>query len=166
MNFEQTVETLTILPHSHSVLIIGHYGLGKSDAVREAGKILGIPVVDQRLSQCDVGDLKGMPFNIDGRTFFAPPDWFPLREEDAKEIQGRLNITEGSLIKHAPAGILFLDEIDRASREVQQGAFELALDHHSSYRQYGRRTPQRSAARGCLTLPERRGTGSVAAIKL
>ena len=134
MNFEQTVETLTILPRNHSVLIIGHYGLGKSDAVREAGKILGVPVVDQRLSQCDVGDLKGMPFNIDGRTFFAPPDWFPLKSEDAKEIQGRLGITDGSLIKHSPSGILLLDEIDRATREVQQGAFELALDHRLNMR--------------------------------
>ena len=134
MNFEQTVETLTILPRNHSVLIMGPHGLGKSDAVREAGKILGVPVVDQRLSQCDVGDMKGMPFCIDGRTFFAPPDWFPLREEDAKELQGKLNISASSLIKHALSGILFMDEIDRASREVQQAAFELALDHRLNMR--------------------------------
>jgi hypothetical protein len=134
MNFEQTVETLTILPRNHSVLIMGPHGLGKSDAVREAGKILNVPVVDQRLSQCDVGDMKGMPFCIDGRTFFAPPEWFPLREEDAQELKIDLNLTSSFLIKHAKAGILFLDEIDRAPREVQQAAFELALDHRLNMR--------------------------------
>jgi hypothetical protein len=129
MDFQQTVETLTILPRRQSVLIVGKHGLGKSDAVREAAKILNVPCVDQRLSQCDVGDLKGMPFCIDGRTFFAPPDWFPLTEEDAKDLQGKLNLSNSTMLKHSKSGILLLDEIDRAPREVQQAAFELALDH-------------------------------------
>ena len=90
MNFEQTVNTLISLPRNHSVLIVGKHGIGKSDAVREAARLLGVPCVDQRLSQCDVGDLKGMPFCIDGRTTFAPPDWFPLREEDALNCSSSL----------------------------------------------------------------------------
>ena len=132
MNFEQTVETLISLPRNHSVLIVGKHGIGKSDAVREAAKILGVPCVDQRLSQCDVGDLKGMPFCIDGRTTFAPPDWFPLREEDAAELRTKLNLT--SILKYAKEGVLFLDEIDRAVREVQQAGFELVLDHRLNMR--------------------------------
>ena len=132
MNFEQTVETLISLPRHHSVLIVGDYGLGKSDSVRAAAKILGIPCVDQRLSQCDVGDLKGMPFQLNGRTVFAPPDWFPLREEDAKDIQDKLSLTDK--IKCSPEGILLLDEIDRAVREVQQAGFELVLDHRLNMR--------------------------------
>lgn len=134
MNFQQTVEVIASLPRRLSVLIIGQHGLGKSDAVREAGKLLGVPVVDQRVSMNEVGDLKGMPYCIDGRTFFAPPDWFPLREEDAKELQGKLNISSSSMIKHSPSGILFLDEIDRAQREVQQACFEMALDHRLNMR--------------------------------
>ena len=132
MNFEQTVETLISLPRHHSVLITGLHGIGKSDAVREAAKILGIPCVDQRLSQCDVGDLKGMPFCQNGRTIFAPPDWFPLREEDAKDLQDKLGFTNA--IKYSPEGILLLDEIDRAVREVQQAGFELVLDHRLNMR--------------------------------
>ena len=132
MNFEQTVNTLISLPRNHSVLIVGKHGIGKSDAVREAARLLGVPCVDQRLSQCDVGDLKGMPFCIDGRTTFAPPDWFPLREEDAQSIQKSLNLI--NTIKYAKAGILFLDEIDRAVREVQQAGFELVLDHRLNMR--------------------------------
>ena len=132
MNFEQTVETLISLPRNHSVLIVGKHGIGKSDAVREAAKILGVPCVDQRLSQCDVGDLKGMPFCIDGRTTFAPPDWFPLREEDAAELHTKLNLT--AVLKYAKEGVLFLDEIDRAVREVQQAGFELVLDHRLNMR--------------------------------
>jgi hypothetical protein len=134
MDFQQTVEILTTLPRSQSVLIVGKHGIGKSDAVREASKILSVPCVDQRLSQCDVGDMKGMPFCIDGRTFFAPPDWFPLREEDAKDLQGKLNLSTTTMLKHSKSGILFLDEIDRAPREVQQAAFELALDHRLNMR--------------------------------
>ena len=134
MDFQQTVETLTILPRNQSVLIVGKHGLGKSDAVREAGKILSVPVVDQRLSQCDVGDMKGMPFCIDGRTSFAPPDWFPLTEEDAKDLATKHNTTVANFLKHSKSGILFLDEIDRAPREVQQAAFELALDHRLNMR--------------------------------
>ena len=127
MNFDQTVETLIALPRHHSVLIVGRHGIGKSDAVREAAKVLGIPCVDQRLSQCDVGDLKGMPFQIDGRTIFAPPEWFPLNTEDAADLQTKLNLA--NKIRCSPEGILFLDEIDRAVREVQQAGFELVLDH-------------------------------------
>lgn len=127
MNFEQTVEILTTLPRNHSVLITGLHGIGKSDAVREAARRLDVPCVDQRLSQCDVGDIKGMPFCINGRTFWAPPEWFPLKEEDAKDLQVKLNLAE--VIKYSQEGILFLDEIDRAVREVQQAGFELVLDH-------------------------------------
>ena len=134
MDFQQTVEVLATLPRKQSVLIVGKHGLGKSDAVREAAKILGVPCVDQRLSQCDVGDMKGMPFCIDGRTSFAPPDWFPLTEEDAKDLAAKHNTTVSNFLKHSASGILFLDEIDRATREVQQSAFELALDHRLNMR--------------------------------
>lgn len=134
MNFEETVETLASLPQDQSVLIIGKHGVGKSDAVRAAGLSLGIPVIDQRLSQCDVGDMKGMPFCVNGRTFFAPPDWFPLKECDAQEMKKKLNLDEADILKHSESGILFLDEIDRANREVQQAAFEIVLDHRLNMR--------------------------------
>ena len=132
MNFEQTVDAIVSLPRKISVLIMGKHGIGKSDAVRMAGKILDIPVVDQRLSQCDVGDIKGMPFAIGGKTYFAPPEWFPLTPADAIDLQKKLNLD--SIMPSPQSGLLFLDEIDRAQREVQQAAFELVLDHRLNMR--------------------------------
>jgi hypothetical protein len=133
MDFTQTVETLMVLPKNHSVLIVGPHGIGKSDAVRAAANALGVPCVDQRLSQCDVGDLKGMPFFVGGRTVFGPPEWFPLMPKDSADLMSKLNLEENTLAS-AQAGILFLDEIDRATREVQQAGFELVLDHRLNMR--------------------------------
>lgn len=129
MNFEQTVDCLVTLPKRHAVLIIGRHGIGKSDAVRLSGKIMGDhPVIDMRLSQCDIGDIKGFPTSINGVMHWAPPSWFPLSEAEIQKMNQIDCNTVGNL-KYQPSGTLFLDEIDRATREVQQGAFELALDH-------------------------------------
>ena len=49
-----------------------------------------------------------------------------------KNFITKLNLT--STIKYAKEGVLFLDEIDRAVREVQQAGFELVLDHRLNMR--------------------------------
>jgi len=131
MDFKTTKTMLKYLDPAQSVLLMGNHGIGKSDCVRLAAQELGVPCVDIRLSQCDVGDLKGMPFNVKGQTYFAPPDFYPLREDDAAELSDFL----GQEVKAgAPAGILFLDEINRANREVQQAAFEIVLDRRLNQR--------------------------------
>jgi len=135
MNGEETILSLTALDPAQSCLLMGNHGIGKSEIVKEAAKRLGIPCVDIRLSQCDVGDLKGMPFLVGGRTYFAPPDWFPLREEDAADLQKQLGLKDKvSLGLHGDKGFLFLDEINRANREVQQAAFEIVLDRRLNMR--------------------------------
>lgn len=135
MNVKQTIDALMNFPIEIAILLSGNHGIGKSQVVRQAGDALGIPCIDFRLSQNEVGDLKGMPFNINGRTVFAPPEFFPLREADAVQLKDMLGLAEDiSLGKYGDKGILFLDEINRANREVQQAAFELVLDRRLNLR--------------------------------
>jgi len=135
MNVKETIFTLKHIPNSVSVMIKGNHGIGKSQVVKQVASDLGIPCIDFRLSQNDVGDIKGIPFQRNGRTVFAPPDWFPLTEQDAKELKELFNLTdEIKLGRFGNKGILFLDEINRASREVQQAAFELVLDRRLNLR--------------------------------
>jgi hypothetical protein len=135
MNVQKTLYCLTHFPIEESILICGNHGIGKSQIVKQAAKMLGVPCIDFRLSQNDVGDLKGMPFHVQGRTVFAPPEFFPLKEADAIQLKEFLglttDITKG---RYGDKGILFLDEINRANREVQQAAFELVLDRRLNLR--------------------------------
>jgi len=135
MNITQTLDTLRYLPVHISVLLKGNHGIGKSQIIRQLAKELDIPCVDFRLSQNDVGDLKGMPFRVGLRTVFAPPEFMPLTASDEEELKKLLNITEEiSAGRYGDKGILFLDEINRANREVQQAAFELVLDRRMNLR--------------------------------
>lgn len=135
MNVRETIDCLINFPVTESILICGDQGRGKSAVVKEAGALMGIPVVDFRLSQNDVGDLKGMPYAVQGRTVFMPPEWVPLTEEDATTIKKLLNLTNDiSLGKFGDQGIIFFDEINRATREVQQACFEYVLDRRMNLR--------------------------------
>lgn len=135
MNIFQTKDVLLNFPLEISILISGNHGIGKSAIVRQVAETQGVPCIDFRLSQNDVGDLKGMPFHINGRCVFAPPEFFPLRESDAVDLKKLLGLTEDiSLGRYGDKGILFLDEINRANREVQQAAFELVLDRRLNLR--------------------------------
>jgi hypothetical protein len=75
------------------------------------------PVIDRRLSQMTEGDIIGLPYKVDVHvgeykgeaTRFAGADWF--------------------LRSCAEPCMLFLDEGNRASGEVIQASFQIALDH-------------------------------------
>lgn len=135
MNFKQSLQFLLNAPIEQSILITGAHGIGKSDLVRQAASMMGEKgqggdCIDIRLSQNDVGDLKGMPFLVNGRTFFAPPNWYPV-DEKSKTLLSTMLKQVGQEFKHAdvkPNGILFLDELNRATRECEQVAFQLVLD--------------------------------------
>jgi uncharacterized protein YaaR (DUF327 family) len=135
MNVKETMEVLLHWPIEEAILICGDHGIGKSQVIRQVAEMQDIPYVDFRLSQNDVGDLKGMPFHVNGRTIFAPPEFMPLRDEDSAELKALLGLT-GEIAKgrYGDKGILFLDEINRATREVQQAAFELVLDRRLNLR--------------------------------
>lgn len=101
-----------------SVVLRGRHGIGKSEVVYQLADHFNLPVMERRLSQVTEGDVIGLPYKIERRddkgelravsTRFLPLDWFVACMEKPH--------------------LIFLDEIDRASYEVQQAAFELILD--------------------------------------
>lgn len=130
MNAAFTLDALVHWPVRQSILLVGDHGVGKDGLVKTAAMIQSIPCVDIRLSQNDVGDIKGMPFRVKGRTVFAPPDWMPFKEEEDIELEDLLANVATAAAKRSSfeRGILFFNEINRATREVQQAAFEIVLD--------------------------------------
>ena len=108
MDIKTFINVVSNLPENISVLAKGPTGIGKSHIFHQIGENLNLPVVDRRLSQMTEGDIIGLPELVDGVTRFAPVDWF---------------------IKacNEPV-ILFFDELNRATIEVQQCAFQIVLD--------------------------------------
>jgi AAA domain (dynein-related subfamily) len=86
-----------------SVLLEGPTGVGKSEIVRGLARKLGIASVVLDLSLLEPPDLVGLPVIEGGRTAFALPKVLP---------------SEG-------AGILMLEELNRAERYIQQPALQL-----------------------------------------
>lgn len=107
---KSTLNSLKNMPIEQSLMLVSPHGMGKSSLVKQATKELDIGFYDVRLSQCEVGDIKGLPYlNEETRTTeFFKPRWWP-RDPNSK-------------------GILFFDELNRANNEVQQAVFEIVLD--------------------------------------
>lgn len=136
MDIAQTKFSLKYLPIKRSILIEGPHGLGKSQCVAqtcaelsvETGKVWEL--IDIRLAEREVGDLIGMPrdvakYTVRCRTF---------QDGDAgitdKVVE---NVTVNDLPAWFPRdpdsfGILFLDEIHYAAKDVLNASFELSLD--------------------------------------
>jgi len=103
------------LPASISLLLRGPHGIGKSMLGRQIAKIIKqlekldeFEVIDRRLSQQSEGDIIGLPSTDGEVTRFNPPDWY---KRACKK----------------PC-FLFLDELNRATPEVMQAAFQIVLD--------------------------------------
>lgn len=110
MNSKLTMKILANMPVDKSIMLRAKHGVGKSSVVKLSAKQQGIGFHDVRLSQCEVGDIKGLP-HLDvekGITTFLKPYWWP-RDPSSK-------------------GILFFDELNRASKDVLQAVFEICLD--------------------------------------
>jgi len=108
MDIKTFINVVPRMPADISVLVKGPTGIGKSQIFHDIGDSLGLPVIDRRLSQMTEGDILGLPELVDGITRFAPVDWFVRACNEPV--------------------ILFLDEINRATVEVQQCAFQIVLD--------------------------------------
>lgn len=116
MNINTLKEALPFLFQANvATMIIGHHGVGKSQGVAQYAAENGMEFVDLRLGTQDVGDLLGLADFVKdektGQTIatkFMRPDWFPT-DPNSK-------------------GIIFLDEINRARRDVLQAVFQLVLD--------------------------------------
>lgn len=119
MSIKTFKKVAVLLPPSRSVLIKANHGVGKSNVIRQISAMIraemqaknpghDYPVIDWRLSQMSEGDVIGLPSTDGEVTRFNPPDRYR-----------RACV--------APAA-LFLDELNRATPEVMQTAFQIALD--------------------------------------
>lgn len=86
-----------------SALLEGPTGVGKSEIVRAVARRLGLGTVVLDLSLLEPPDLVGLPVIDSGRTLHAVPGFLPR---------------DG-------AGILMLEELNRAERYIQQPALQL-----------------------------------------
>lgn len=84
-------------------LLEGDSGIGKSELVSQLAAEMGIGCIVLDLSLLEPPDLIGLPVISGGRTRFAVPSQLP---------------TEG-------AGFLFLEELNRAERHIQQPSLQL-----------------------------------------
>jgi len=111
-NASQITALASALPPAIALLIKGTTGVGKSAITHELGSVLNFPVLDIRLSLRNEGDMIGLPdqraSQERGVTCFAPPAW--LMRACNEPV------------------ILFLDEFNRAEKQVQNAAFQLVLD--------------------------------------
>jgi hypothetical protein len=103
------------LPANTSLLLRSNHGMGKSQLGRQLATLIArrekldeFPVIDRRLSQVSEGDIIGLPSTDGNVTRFNPPDWY-------KQACNQ------------PC-FLFLDELNRATPEVMQAAFQIVLD--------------------------------------
>jgi len=108
MDIKTFINVVSSLPPHIAVLAKGPTGIGKSHIVHQIAKKLNYPVLDKRLAYMTEGDIVGLPELIDSVTRFAPVDWIVRACNEPV--------------------VLFLDELNRATVEVQQCAFQLVLD--------------------------------------
>ena len=87
-------------------LLVGHFGVGKTDLIREIAKETNRELVILILSQMEPGDLIGLPARGEDKTVFLKPDWWPENDNT----------------------ILLLDEINRAHRSIRNAIMQLLID--------------------------------------
>ena len=92
----------------------GSPGIGKSNMVAQLRERLGVNLIDQRFSQMDPTDVRGLPMTLqegmEWWTTYAIPGFLPRLERDGEE------------------GILLLDEFNQAPQAVQAAGHQLILD--------------------------------------
>lgn len=115
MSIHTFCEVAPKLPRDTSILLRGPHGIGKSQVVRQVVRKIAeveglgeLELIDRRLSQMSEGDMIGLPSTDGEVTRFNPPDWF-----------------KRACVKPCA---LFLDELNRATHEVMQAAFQIVLD--------------------------------------
>ncbi|SHH16086.1 AAA family ATPase [Thermosipho atlanticus] len=87
-------------------LLVGHFGVGKTDLMREIANETNRKLVILVLSQMEPGDLIGLPSRENNKTVFLAPDWWPDNENY----------------------IIFLDEINRSHRSIRNAIMQLLID--------------------------------------
>ena len=104
-----------------ATLVWGSHGIGKSQAVKQYAEENKFLFKDIRLSTLEVGDFLGLPdFTVDAdgqktSTKFMTPDWL-------------VEVIDYCEANPNSRAVIFLDELNRARRDVLQAAFQLVLD--------------------------------------
>jgi hypothetical protein len=91
-----------------AVMLWGPPGVGKSSMVAQVARKLGIDLIDIRLAQMDPTDLRGTP--VPNHHTSKTDNYYP------------------SLLPESGRGIIFLDEMEKASVAVKNAALQLVLD--------------------------------------
>jgi MoxR-like ATPase len=91
------------------VLLWGGPGTGKSSAVRDLARVMGLPCEVVIASIREPSDFAGLPIVVDGGVRFAPPSW-------------------ATSLAQAGRGLLFLDEISTAPPAVQAALLRVVLE--------------------------------------
>ena len=116
MDIQTLKMVLAATPNSHTVMLKGPHGIGKTEVIRWLAKnVWHQECIEFQASQIsDVGDLIGLPrINSEtGETEFVPPYWYKKDEHG-----NPLPVT------------LFLDEINRGTTLVTNAMMQLGLDH-------------------------------------
>jgi hypothetical protein len=142
MDVPQTKRTLMNLPPKISVLLESNHGFGKSSIIKQVLAELSIRdkipywLVDLRLAQQELGDMIGMQRRVAKteitRTMFVDGR-FEYNKVEAT------NITVHDMAEWFPTdpnshGILLLDELFRAQRDIQNAALQLVLDYEYHFK--------------------------------
>ena len=136
MDVKQTKYSIKHLPLRHSIMLTGPHGIGKSEMWAQCAAEMSTTtghtyeLVDIRLSEREAGDIIGYPRGVSEHK--ATKSVY----EKGKLVDQQV-ILRDVMLHSLPSwfpqdpqshGYLLLDELDRATREVQQAAMELALD--------------------------------------
>jgi len=111
-----------ITSNGFPLLIRGRHGIGKSELVYQQAKKDGKPVVEIRASVMSEGDLTGLPFKGPNFSVYSSSS---LSEEPENIHCTKYGPPEWFLKACVEPVWLFLDEVDRGSREVRQGFFQI-----------------------------------------
>ncbi|MBT1247540.1 MULTISPECIES: MoxR family ATPase [unclassified Thermosipho (in: thermotogales)] len=103
---EAKILSKKIMESNEIPLLIGHFGVGKTDIIKEIAKETNRKLIILVLSQMEPGDLIGLPSRENNKTVFLAPDWWPEDENT----------------------IIFLDEINRSHRSIRNAIMQLLID--------------------------------------
>lgn len=87
-------------------LLVGHFGVGKTDIAKQIAMETGRKIIILVLSQMEPGDLIGLPSRKEDKTVFLKPDWWPENGDS----------------------LIVLDEINRAHRSIRNAIMQLLID--------------------------------------
>ena len=119
----------------NKILMWGAPGIGKTQVMKQVATQLGKPLIVIPLANMEPTDLLGLPF-LEGKghdqvTGWAPPILLPRMSEGKTTFLGQGG-KEGAKIQTQDdaklGGIIFLDEINRANREVLNACLNFVQD--------------------------------------